>query len=164
MSATALISETTTNTVTVNGTLETGEVCDAVEDSATVTVEEPPQLVECTSSIDAMLLQYIGPDVPGPVTVEVKPRNVPLAVVYDLPNGLPSGTILSMPGQNDYTVDPGVQGKDSAGSRTSIFINGVEEEHHTSCSTPYVSGLPAPLNDPKGDPSPNWFVVDFTQK
>jgi hypothetical protein len=40
----------------------------------------------------------------------------------------------------------------------------VEEVIHTSCSVPFVAGAPAPLDDPKGDPSPNWFVESFTQK
>ena len=61
-------------------------------------------------------------------------------------------------------LDPGVQGQESSGPKVSILVNGVEEEHHTSCSTPYVSGLPAPLNEPTGDPSTNWLVVDFTEK
>ena len=110
-----------------------------------------------------MLLQYIGPDVPGPVTVEVLPRSQDQAVTYEFPGGLFTGAVLSSPDQNDYTVDPGVVGESNAGTKTSIFINGAEEEHHTSCSVPYVSGLPAPLNDPKGDPSSNWFVLGFTQ-
>jgi len=164
LEASALISETTTNTVTVNGTLETGEVCEAVEDTATVTVQETPELLECTSKIDAMLLQYIGPDIPGPVTVEVLPRTQTTPVTYEFPGGLANGTIVSSPEQNDYTVDPGVQGFDDAGSKTTIYINGTPEVHHTSCSTPYIAGLPAPLDSPKGDPSPNWFVVSFTQK
>ncbi|MGD9317967.1 MAG: hypothetical protein PVG56_14105, partial [Anaerolineae bacterium] len=45
-----------------------------------------------------------------------------------------------------------------------IRVNGVEEVLHTSCSTPYVAGQPAPLDDPKGDPSPNWFVENFVDK
>ena len=35
---------------------------------------------------------------------------------------------------------------------------------HTSCSAPFVAGAPAPLDSPKGDPSPNWFVEGFEQK
>jgi hypothetical protein len=45
-----------------------------------------------------------------------------------------------------------------------IYVNGIEEGIHTSCSTPFLAGEPAPLDDPKGDPSPNWFVVRFSQK
>ncbi len=45
-----------------------------------------------------------------------------------------------------------------------IRINGMEEALQTDCSTPFEAGKPAPLSKPKGDPSPNWFVVGFTQK
>ena len=51
-----------------------------------------------------------------------------------------------------------------AQQKISILINSSEEVIHTSCSTPLVRGEAAPLNDPKGDPSPNWRVVEFTQK
>ena len=50
------------------------------------------------------------------------------------------------------------------GAKVRISINGVVHELHTSCSTPFIAGLPAPLNSPKGDPSPIWTVVSFTQK
>jgi len=43
----------------------------------------------------------------------------------------------------------------------------LQEIHHTSCSTPYSTNSPAPLdsgspgNPTKGTPSPNWFVANF---
>jgi hypothetical protein len=57
-------------------------------------------------------------------------------------------------------------GEDDLGSKTQVFINGVEVDSgiHTSCSTPFVAGVPAPFNKPKGDPSENWFVEAFRQK
>jgi hypothetical protein len=52
------------------------------------------------------------------------------------------------------------------------LIPELEELIHTSCSAVYEANLPAPLdgntpNPPsseKGDPSPNWFVLDFLDK
>ena len=55
-------------------------------------------------------------------------------------------------------------GETDLGSKLTIWINGVAEVIHTSCSVPYASDAPAPLDNPKGDPSPNWFVIDFTEK
>jgi hypothetical protein len=41
----------------------------------------------------------------------------------------------------------------------------VEENIHTSCSVPFEAGQQAPQTSPvKGAPSPNWLVVDFTNK
>ena len=68
------------------------------------------------------------------------------------------------PAENGYTIDGIAHGETDLGPQLKIRINGVEENIHTSCSTPFASDEPAPLNDPKGDPSPNWFVVDFTEK
>jgi hypothetical protein len=45
-----------------------------------------------------------------------------------------------------------------------ITTDGVAEVIHTSCSTPYVAGLPAPLDNPKGAPSSNWLVLSFVDK
>ena len=81
-----------------------------------------------------------------------------------VPGGLANGTVLMSDAENGWSVDAAAHGDDELGSRMSVFINGVEEEHHTSCSTPYVINMPAPLDDPKGDPSPNWFVLSFEQR
>ena len=78
----------------------------------------------------------------------------------DLVSGV---TILSMPTEGDFTIDAKPDG-DQLGAKTSISINGVAEVIHTSCSTPFVVGQPAPLDNPKGDPSPNWFVEAFRQQ
>jgi hypothetical protein len=45
-----------------------------------------------------------------------------------------------------------------------ITADGVAEVIHTSCSAPYVAGQPAPLDNPKGDPSSNWLVLSFVDK
>jgi len=164
LETTALISEDTVNTVTVNAMLANGRECPAATDTATVTVEETPQIVECTSKIQAMLLEYIGPDLAGPVTVGFagdKFRGDP--AVYELPGGLTTGTVLMLPSENDWTVDATAHNQQELGSKSYIWINGVVEVIHTSCSTPFVAGKPAPLDSPKGDPSPNWFVQGFSQ-
>lgn len=122
----------------------------------------------CTAAISATTLRYIGPDLSG-ANVEFVGK-ASGSVIYsgvDLVSGV---TILTQPSQNGYTVDAGDH--QNIGSKLQIFINGVEEIVHTSCSAVYVAGQPAPLdgntpnpaNSEKGDPSPNWFVVDFRQK
>ncbi len=138
------------------------------EDSDNVTVDvvpPPPGPIECTTKIQAMLLTYIGPDIPGNVTVVFNPDKGP-DVTYSFPGGLLNGTTLSKPGQNDFTIDATVGGEEELGSKTIITFNGVDPDSgiHTSCSANFFAQQPAPLNDPKGDPSPNWFVEFFTQK
>ena len=77
---------------------------------------------------------------------------------------LTNGTILSKPSENGFTIDGTTHGESSLGSKLTISINGVDEVIHTSCSVPFATNQPAPLNNPSGAPSPNWKVVDFTQK
>jgi hypothetical protein len=84
-------------------------------------------------------------------------------VIYEFPDGLATGTRLTMPEQNGFTVDAATRGERDLGSKTSLSINGEEETIHTSCSTPFRTGEPAPLDDPKGEPSSLWFVVNFRQ-
>jgi hypothetical protein len=117
----------------------------------------------CTSKVQAMSLSYTGPDIPGPTTVEFDPDKG-ATVTYNLANGLAPGTVLSMVSQNDWTIDATASGESELGAKTKIRINGVEEVIHTSCSTDFVAGAPAPLDNPKGNPSPNWFVESFRQK
>ena len=69
-----------------------------------------------------------------------------------------------MPSENGWSIDATAHGQIELGAKTGIFIDGVEEVIHTSCSAAFVIGAPAPLDNPKGNPSPNWFVVDFVQK
>lgn len=161
--ASALISMETTNIATVNGDVN-GQMCQPTTSSATITVVEPPPTgTICTSKIAAMRLLYTGPDILG-AHVVIKPKTFPLdPVIYDL--DLIGGTTeLSMPAENGFSVDATQHGVTDLGSKVKIYINGVREGIHTSCSTPFETGKPAPLNHPKGAPSPNWTVVDFTQK
>jgi len=76
-------------------------------------------------------------------------------------NDLSAGVILSSPAENDYSVDAFSHGQIELGTKTVISINGQDEVIYTSCSTPFVAGKRAPLDNPKSDPLPNWFVVDF---
>ena len=162
--ATALIEAETTNVVTVNGDVA-GNACVEASDSATITVEEPPEEPQvCTKKIAATLLKYTGPDLYG-ATVEFEAKSFPGdLVVYSNVDLIGGTTALSMAGENGFTIDGTAHGETDLGSQLTIRINGVAEVIHTSCSTPYATDAPAPLNNPKGDPSPNWFVVDFTQK
>ena len=112
-----------------------------------------------------MLLRYTGLDINGPVTVRIEARNFPGdATVHEFPGGLPSGTEVSSVAENGFTIDATAHGFSDLGTKTTLFINGVSEVLHTSCSAPFGVDRPAPLDQPKGDPSPNWFVVDFTDK
>jgi hypothetical protein len=160
--ATAWVDADVTNTVTVNGSLATGETCGPATASATVTVGSNPLPHACTARIKAMRLRYTGPSISGSVTVRFTgDRFSDAGAVYSFPAGLASGSILTLPSENGWTVDSAAHGKTELGARTYISVNGVIETIHTSCSTPFVAGQPAPLDQPKGSPSPNWFVEDF---
>ncbi len=119
----------------------------------------------CESAIAATTLRYTGPSISdATVTFEGKKNG---GVTYSGVD-LVSGTVLTMASQNGFTIDGG----DQLGSKTTITINGEVEIIHTSCSAIYAAGSPAPLdggtpnppNSDKGDPSPNWFVVNFRDK
>jgi len=166
--ATTFVSETTTNTVEVTGVFdfsvdwpaELPPCIATAEAQATVTVLDPPK--ECTTKVRAMLLQYIGPDINEEVTVYIKADKIKNEIVtFYYPEGLTSDTLLT---PNGWTIDAAVHDKNELGSKVKIYINDEEEVIHTSCSTPFVAGAPAPLDKPKGDPSNNWLVVDFEQK
>lgn len=170
--ATTFVSETTTNTVKVTGTLDFSVEWPAdlppciatAEATATVTVLEPPK--ECTTKVRAMLLQYIGPYINEEVTVYIKADKIKNEIVTFGPVNLISGiTVLSKEiDENGWTIDANAHGENELGSKVKIYIDDEEEVIHTSCSTPFVAGTPAPLDKPKGAPSPNWLVVDFEQK
>jgi len=72
--ANALISQDTTNIVTVTGSQESGLECEADADFSVVRVEERPRAGRVHFRIVATELRYIGPDLPGPVTVKVVAR------------------------------------------------------------------------------------------
>jgi hypothetical protein len=84
-------------------------------------------------------------------------------VIYSGIN-LVNGTVLSLAEENGFTIDGTAHGESSLGSSMKIYINGVPEKIHTSCSVTYASNTAAPLNSPEGALSSNWLVVDFTQK
>lgn len=167
----AMISETTQNTVTVTANPGTSQC--VAQATSTVTVQEPPPAPkECTSKIKAMLLKYTGPEILG-ATVKIFADNAKSEpVIYNNVDLIPDVTILSSPEQNNWTIDASAvkftkkkkKKKNELGAKVIIYINDSKEVIHTSCSTPFVAGEPAPLDNPKGAPSPNWFVVDFIQK
>ncbi|MCS5637032.1 MAG: DUF11 domain-containing protein [Myxococcota bacterium] len=160
---TALVEVETTNIATVSGQVAS-QVCSEGTDSATITVvaaPEEPQI--CTKKIAAMLLRYTGPDIAG-ATVKLVAKSFHDDPVIYAGVDLTDGTVLSSPSENGFTIDGTAHGESSLGSKTSIYINGVLEKIHTSCSVPFATNQPAPLNDPAGAPSPNWYVVDFTEK
>ena len=161
---TAFIEEETTNIATVNGDVG-GNACVEASAGATITVEEPPEEpTVCTKKIAATLLRYDGPTILG-ATVTLKAKSFYSEPVVYGPVDLISGvTVLSKPAENGYTIDGTAHGETDLGSKLTIWINGVAEVIHTSCSVPYASDAPAPLDNPTGDPSPNWFVIDFTEK
>jgi len=141
-------------------------VCDISVDKTCIVDEPPSDGGLCTDAIAATTLRYIGPNIPNAdVTFMGKDHGYAEYLGVNLVSGV---TVLTDPGQNGYTVD----GSPKMGAETTITINGAKEIIHTSCSAIYVAGQPAPLdkntpNPPgssKGDPSPNWEVVNFLQK
>lgn len=119
----------------------------------------PPPLsgdLECEAKIAATRLLYTGPDSPNATVVFEGKSDAIARYSVDL---VSDETVLAA--QNGFTIDarPG-----DLGSKMTVSINGVEEVIHTSCSAPYIAGMPAPLDKPKGDPSPNWSVVSFIDK
>lgn len=103
----------------------------------------------------ATTLSYNGDPISGPVTVEIDP-DIGATKTFTFTEVLNPETEIS--------IDARESSEPELGARTKIRINGVEEVIHTSCSTDFVAGETAPLDDPKDYPSPNWFVEDFVQK
>ena len=163
LTLTVLVGEETTSTATVVGYVGGIVECEALA-TVTITEEAPPvPQKECTTSVQAMLLKYTGPEVLG-ATVEFSAANFPNKPVVYSGVDLTAGTILSLATENGFTIDATAHKNTALGADVGIAINGVVEKIHTSCSSPIVAGEPAPLNPPtKGAPSPNWTVVDFTQ-
>jgi len=177
----AFLFEDTTNTAMVVSDLGEVGMCEQTA-SATVTVTQlPPPSVVCTSRITSMLLKYTGPTVYG-ATVRVitdhgcgnrikhcevddqYAREKKHIVIYENIDLISGETVLSSPAENGWTIDAATRCKTQLGAHTWVSINGVEERLHTSCSSPFVSLAPAPLEEPRGAPSPNWYVMDFVQK
>jgi hypothetical protein len=135
-------------------------------DAVTQTLENCPNPPvtprECTSKVVQMRLRYTGPAVTGSTTVSIVSNDV--VATYSFSDGLMPGQVLQSAAQNGWSVDAFAAGADSLGSKAFITINGVEEGIHTSCSVQVSAPAPAPLNEPKGDPSTLWFIEDFTEK
>ena len=117
----------------------------------------------CTGKIAATLLRYIGSVeiFDATVTFQGTDKKDKSIVTYSNVDLIPGVTILSAAGENGFTIDTRPA---KLGAKMKVKINGAEEVHHTSCSTPYVAGQPAPLDNPKGAPSPNWFVEGFVDE
>ena len=142
--------------------------CELVVDKQCAPVFVPSDDLLCEEKIKATTLLYTGPSLTNATVVfEGKDGGDITYSGVDLVSGV---TVLTDPSQNGYTVDAG-EGED-LGSKTDITINGVLEIIHTSCSAIYEANRPAPLdggtpnppNSDKGDPSPNWFVINFEEK
>jgi len=160
---TALVEEETTNVATATGSAG-GQACVPGVAEATITVEQPPEEPQiCTKKIAAMLLQYTGPDIPG-ATVTFTAKSFYGEPVTYTGVDLTNGTVLSSASENGFSIDGTAHGESDLGSKTWVSINGVTETLHTSCSVPFATGAAAPLDDPKGAPSANWHVIDFTEK
>jgi hypothetical protein len=119
-----------------------------------------PKDPECTTKIAKFLVRYTGPTILG-ATVQIVGASGATSS-YNNVDLISGETVLA--GQNDWTIDSSASNETDLGPKTSLFINGVEEKVHTSCSVPFVAGAPAPLDNPSGDPSPNWFVISFEEK
>ncbi|MCX7789713.1 MAG: hypothetical protein N2378_03660, partial [Chloroflexaceae bacterium] len=147
-------------------------VCGLSVNGRCLVTPPPTQDLVCRDKIVATTLRYTGPSIAG-ATVEFRPDRSP-AVRYTNVNLVSGETVLTLPSENGFTVDARPDGSE-LGAKTTILINGVAQIIHTSCSTPYVAGQPAPLDDKspavpgnpnpsKGDPSPTWFVENFFDK
>ncbi len=166
LTQTKYISSETTNTVTVTGTAFGIWQCEAGASETITQAEIPPGPDVCENMIQAMLLKYTGPDITNATITIVADKFKCRPIVYSGVD-LTAGTVLSKPSENGWTIDATVHtkhGTDGLGAKTTIYINCAGETIHTSCSTPFARQAPAPLNDPKGAPSPNWYVDEFTQK
>ncbi|MBT8137142.1 MAG: hypothetical protein KJO54_09045 [Gammaproteobacteria bacterium] len=134
--------------------------CNLTLDKQCLVVSAASNNLACESKIAAARFRYIGPGFDGVSDITITGASGASAS-YSAELAT-NETVLA--GQNGYSIDAALSGEDDLGSRTTITIDGVAEELHTSCSTPFVAGQPAPLNDPKGDPSPNWLVEAFIDK
>jgi len=139
--------------------------CELVVDKTCLVEPSVGDDLLCTAGIAGTTLRYTGPDMTNAtVTFEGDKAGFAEYVGVDLVSGV---TVLTMPSQDGYTIN-----SDNLGAKTTITINGEVEIIHTSCSAIYRAGQPAPLDkdtpnpsgSAKGDPSPNWYVVNFIQK
>ena len=128
LSTNAMLSETTTNVVTVYANLD-GNVeasCEAM-DSVTVTVTPPPEVCsECDGKVTQLTLQYNGSE------------TALIEVVQKKDGSVFSDTVA--PG-GEFTFN-GTDKKNTLGTEISIYVNGVlNTKIHTSCSKPIGPGM-----------------------
>lgn len=116
----------------------------------------------CSTKVQSLTLKYIGAQIVSGITIDFDPDKGP-TVSYGPVDLIPNETVLVSAAENGFTIDA-LPDKEELGAKLAIRWEGFEEVIHTSCSTPFVADAPAPLDDPKGDPSPNFFVVRFVQK
>lgn len=116
----------------------------------------------CTTKVQSLTLKYIGPQLVRGITIEFDPDKGP-TVSYGPVDLIPNETVLVSEAENGFTIDA-LPDTEQLGAKLAIRVKGFEEVIHTSCSTPFVADAPAPLDNPKGDPSSNFFVVNFVQK
>ena len=163
LTLTVLLDEETTTTASIVGYVGGIVECNSIA-SATITEEVPPiPQKECTEGIKALLLKYTGPEILDATVVFSAKFFDGNPVIYSGVD-LVDGVVLTSPMEDGWTINGAGHSKRWLGPKVTISINGISEEIHTSCSVPLAAGLPAPLNNPSGDPSPNWEVVDFEQK
>ena len=118
---------TTTNTVTVTGSLASGAVCEA-SDTATVTCKETPpeEPCGCEGKVTTLTLRYHG-TAAAVVRVEEKDDTV----VFE--GNVAPGASFSFTGTDKFGT---------LGTEIEIYVNGVlQTKIHTSCSQPIGPGL-----------------------
>lgn len=128
----------------------------------------------CTTKVQKMTLRYDGPN-PLPTvlgaTVLINPDKGPDISIgpIDLVDGITEIFVDAVAnGENEFGAKTRIQIFDSS----NVLVVKGDEKLHTSCSATFEIGQQAPLdggtvnppNSSKGDPSPTWHVVSFTQK
>ncbi|MDH3587824.1 MAG: hypothetical protein OEQ74_00325 [Gammaproteobacteria bacterium] len=142
------------------GRIEPAVDCKLTLDKTCLVVSTSTDDLACSDKISAARFRYIGPTFDGISQIDIFGTSG--AVASYSAELVTNETVFA--DQNGYSIDATLSGESDLGSKTTISINGVEEVLHTSCSAPFVAGAPAPLDDPKGDPSPNWLVEAFIDK
>ena len=167
------------NIAIVTGNTAGGETCSA----ETPTYPDPILCQKGSGGINGFTTTYTGPPIPGESTIAIEGDKDGYAF-YNITDLFPGmiihndtiGVTLTSGTPSAWTVytdnDKGM------GAKTTLEVchdgGCMYEIIHTSCSAVFYSHTPAPLdsktpptienlNPQKGDPSPNWFVLTFTQ-
>jgi hypothetical protein len=167
--------ETITVSSTCSASVDCGNAsCVQVSKSACI-ISQPPSTGTngCTGGAIALTLEYTGSNITTAATVVITGSDG-ATVTYNL-TSLMSGDILTLPGENGFTIDATAHAKSKLGSKTTIAINGVVEVLHTSCScretpdtnlrvcNPVCLDSSSPDNDTgqKGPGSPLWTLISL---